>query len=70
MADATFSLGPKNEWDIAAGVLIVSESGGYANNLNGTPFIFNQRITLVDGIVAATLYAAQPVRILIEQAAS
>jgi myo-inositol-1(or 4)-monophosphatase len=69
-ADATFSLGPKNEWDIAAGVLLVSESGGKANNLNGTPFIFNQRTTLVDGIVAATSHAAQPVRKLIEQVTS
>jgi myo-inositol-1(or 4)-monophosphatase len=70
MADATFSLGPKNEWDIAAGVLLVSESGGNANNLNGTPFIFNQRTTLVDGIVAAASHAAQPVRMLIEQVTS
>jgi len=70
MADATFSLGPKNEWDIAAGVLLVNESGGYANNLNGTPFIFNQRTTLVDGIVATTKHAAQPVRKLIDQVTS
>jgi myo-inositol-1(or 4)-monophosphatase len=70
MADATFSLGPKNEWDIAAGVLLVNESGGKANNLNGTPFVFNQRTTLVDGIVAATSQAAQPVRMLIEQVTS
>ena len=70
MADATFSLGPKNEWDIAAGVLLVSESGGNANNLNGKPFIFNQRTTLVDGIVAATREALGPVRMLIEQVTS
>ena len=69
-ADATFSLGPKNEWDIAAGVLLVNESGGKANNLNGTPFIFNQRNTLVHGIVAAASHAVQPVRKLIEQATS
>jgi myo-inositol-1(or 4)-monophosphatase len=69
-ADATFSLGPKNEWDIAAGVLLVSESGGKANNLNGAPFIFNQRKTLVDGIVAAASLTAQPVRKLIEQVTS
>ncbi len=70
MADATFSLGPKNEWDIAAGVLLMSESGGNATALNGTPFIFNQRTTLVDGIVATTRGAAQPVRKLIEQVTS
>ena len=70
MADATFSLGPKNEWDIAAGVLIVSESGGNATNRNETPFIFNQRTTLVDGIVATTRRALRPVRMLIEQVTS
>ena len=70
MADATFSLGPKNEWDIAAGVLIVSESSGNATNRNGVPFTFNQRSTLVDGIVATTRHALQPVRMLIEQVTS
>lgn len=67
MADATFSLGPKNEWDIAAGVLLVSESGGNVTNRSGAPFTFNQRSTLVDGIVAATKRALRPVRMLIER---
>ncbi len=67
MADATFSLGPKNEWDIAAGVLLVSESGGNVTNRIGAPFTFNQRSTLVDGIVATTKRALRPVRMLIER---
>ena len=70
IADATFSLGPKNEWDIAAGVLLVNESGGNAANRNGTPFIFNQRTTLVDGIVATTRDALEPVKILIDRVTS
>jgi len=69
IADATFSLGPKNEWDIAAGVLLVSESGGNVTNPSGAPFTFNQRSTLVDGIVATTKRALRPVRMLIEQVA-
>jgi myo-inositol-1(or 4)-monophosphatase len=52
-ADATFSLGPKNEWDIAAGVLLVMEAGGMATNKRGEPFIFNRKTVLVDGIVAS-----------------
>ncbi len=52
-ADATFSLGPKNEWDIAAGVLLVQEAGGIVTNQNGLPFIFNSKKVLVDGIVAS-----------------
>ncbi len=67
IADATFSLGPKNEWDIAAGVLLVSESGGNVTNPSGAPFTFNQRSTLVDGIVATTKCALRPVRMLIER---
>jgi len=67
IADATFSLGPKNEWDIAAGVLLVSESGGNVTNRCGAPFTFNQRSTLVDGIVATTKRALRPVKMLIER---
>jgi myo-inositol-1(or 4)-monophosphatase len=70
IADATFSLGPKNEWDIAAGVLLVSESGGIVTNRSGAPFTFNQRSTLVDGIIATTKDALEPVRRLIEQPTS
>ncbi len=54
LADATFSLGPKNEWDIAAGVLLVTEAGGIATNKFGEAYCFNREKTLVDGIVAAT----------------
>lgn len=53
-ADATFSLGPKNEWDIAAGVLLVKEAGGQAVNKEGGEFLFNRQNTLVSGIIAAS----------------
>lgn len=56
--DATFSLGPKNEWDIAAGVFLVLEAGGLATDRNRREIRFNQRETLVPGIVAATPQAA------------
>lgn len=51
-AHATFSLGPKSEWDIAAGVLLVSEAGGMVSDKNQHAFLFNQKNVLVDGIVA------------------
>lgn len=53
-ADATFSLGPKSEWDIAAGVLLVKEAGGIAVDKLGKDFQFNQSNILVNGIVATT----------------
>lgn len=54
-ADATFSLGPKNEWDIAAGALLVEEAGGVVTNQQRQPFCFNQKKSLVDGIVASSM---------------
>ena len=52
--DATLSVTPKNEWDIAAGVLLVTEAGGKVTDLEGRPYCFNQADTLVNGVVAAS----------------
>jgi myo-inositol-1(or 4)-monophosphatase len=52
-ADATFTLVPKNEWDICAGVLLVTEAGGTVTHLDGTPAIFNQPKTLLQGLIAS-----------------
>jgi len=52
--DSTLSVTPKNEWDIAAGVCLVAEAGGRVTNLRGQPHQFNQRDTLLDGVIAAT----------------
>ena len=52
--DATFSLGPKNEWDIAAGVLLVQESNGIVSDKYWNNYVFNQSNTLVNSIVAIT----------------
>ena len=51
-ADASWSRGPKNEWDICAGVLLVQEAGGVCVDLDDQPFRFNQPKTLVNGIIA------------------
>lgn len=53
-ADGTFSLGPKNEWDIAAGVLLVSEAKGQVSDQHQKKFIFNNKNVRVDGIIAST----------------
>ena len=52
-ADASFTLVPKNEWDICAGLLIVEEAGGKVTNLDGSPVVFNQSKTLLPGLVAS-----------------
>lgn len=51
-ADATWSRGPKNEWDICAGTLLVQEAGGLCVNLDDEPFSFNRPKTLVNGVIA------------------
>ena len=51
--DATFTLVPKNEWDICAGVLLVQEAGGTVTALDGRPLTFNQPKTLLHGLVAS-----------------
>ena len=52
-ADATFTLVPKNEWDVCAGTLLVEEAGGTVTHLNGQPLVFNQPQTLLQGLVAS-----------------
>jgi len=52
LADATWTLVAKNEWDIAAGVALVQAGGGCVRGLEGEPLTFNRRSTLVPGLVA------------------
>jgi len=57
-ADATFSLTPKNEWDICSGTLLIREAGGTITDQDGKPLRFNQPDPLRPGLIAAnpTLY--------------
>ncbi len=51
-ADATWSRGPKNEWDICAGTLLVAEAGGHCVDLDSHPFQFNKAKPKISGIIA------------------
>ncbi len=51
--DAVVSVGPKHDWDIAAGALLVTEAGGLATGLHGEPFQFNGPKHQQSGLVAA-----------------
>lgn len=51
--DATFTLTPKNEWDICAGTLLVEEAGGKVTGLDGLPLVFNQANPLRPGMIAS-----------------
>ena len=52
-ADATFTLVPKNEWDLCAGALLVEEAGGQVTTVWDKRVIFNQSTTLLQGLVAS-----------------
>ena len=53
LADATFTLVPKNEWDVAAGTFLVEAAGGKVVDKQGRPLRFNRKDTLFAGIIAA-----------------
>jgi myo-inositol-1(or 4)-monophosphatase len=50
-ADATWTLVPKHEWDVAAGVALVEFSGGLVLGLDGQPPAFNQREPIFPGLI-------------------
>jgi myo-inositol-1(or 4)-monophosphatase len=51
-ADATWTLVPKNEWDVAAGTALVLAAGGFVRRLEGEPPTFNNRSPLLTGLIA------------------
>ncbi len=52
-ADATFTLTPKSEWDIASGVALIIAAGGRVTDLHGDPMRFNQASVKTPGFVAS-----------------
>jgi myo-inositol-1(or 4)-monophosphatase len=50
--DIFLSRGPKSEWDICAGALIVEDAGGRATDLRGDIFHYNRPDPRVHGILA------------------
>jgi myo-inositol-1(or 4)-monophosphatase len=52
-ADATFTLTPKSEWDIASGVALILAAGGRVTDLHGAEVRFNRREVKVAGFVAS-----------------
>jgi myo-inositol-1(or 4)-monophosphatase len=51
-ADAVVTLAGGNEWDVAAGVLLVEESGGRATTAAGHPVTFNRADPRLPGTLA------------------
>jgi myo-inositol-1(or 4)-monophosphatase len=52
LADATWTLVPKHEWDVAAGVALIRAAGGWAVDLDGLSSTFNQPNPIMSGLIA------------------
>jgi myo-inositol-1(or 4)-monophosphatase len=53
LADATFTLTPKNEWDVTAGAALVASAGGYVATLDDSALRCNNKSPLLRGLVAS-----------------
>src|SRR5258706_16473823 len=53
LADVTFTLTPKNEWDVVAGEALVQSAGGVASTLEKTALTANRRNPLLSGLLAS-----------------
>lgn len=58
-ADATWTLVPKSEWDVAAGVALVHAAGGEARTLAWSPPRFNREPPVLDGLVACNAHLTE-----------
>ena len=52
LADITFTLTPKHEWDVAAGAALVLSAGGFVRTLENNELTCNQRNPLISGLIA------------------
>ena len=52
LADVTFTLTPKNEWDVVAGAALVKSAGGFVSTLERTDLTANRRDPLLSGLLA------------------
>src|SRR5947199_9074994 len=52
LADATFTLTPKHEWDVAAGAALVESAGGFVRTLENSLLRCNNKSPLISGLLA------------------
>jgi myo-inositol-1(or 4)-monophosphatase len=66
LADITFTLTPKNEWDVVAGAALVLSAGGFVSTLEKTTFVANRRDPLLSGLLASGPFLKEPLLALVE----
>ena len=68
LADATFTLTPKHEWDVAGGAALVRSAGGVARGLDGKDLRCNNRNILISGLIACAPRLQQELMSLLQPA--
>jgi myo-inositol-1(or 4)-monophosphatase len=66
LAEATWTLTPKHEWDIAGGVALIQAAGGFVECLDKSAPTFNNRSPLFSGLIAGGLALREEIRALIK----
>jgi myo-inositol-1(or 4)-monophosphatase len=66
LADVTFTLTPKNEWDVVAGAALVQSAGGFVSTLEKTSLTANRRDPLLSGLLASGPFLKEELLALVE----
>jgi myo-inositol-1(or 4)-monophosphatase len=66
LADITFTLTPKNEWDVVAGAALVRSAGGFVSTLEKTELTANRRDPLLSGLLASGPFLKNELLALVE----
>jgi myo-inositol-1(or 4)-monophosphatase len=66
LADITFTLTPKNDWDVVAGAALVESAGGFVSTLEKTRLTANRRDPLLSGLLATGPFLKDKVLALVE----
>jgi myo-inositol-1(or 4)-monophosphatase len=67
LADVTFTLTPKNEWDVAAGAALVLSAGGFVSTLENTALHCNNKNPLLSGLLASGPLLKEPLLALVDK---
>ncbi len=66
LADITFTLTPKNEWDVVAGAALVQSAGAFVSTLERTNLTANRRDPLLSGLLASGPFLKDGLLALVE----
>ncbi len=66
-ADASVSLTPKRDWDLAAAEIILTEAGGRLTDCHGQALIYNRPVTKQASLVAANPRLSNEILTLLRQ---